>query len=193
MRSIGLYFGSFNPIHQAHVELGKIFLKISGVDEVLFVVSPHNPFKAAKDLAPQQDRLAMVSLALAGEVSLSPSAIEFELPSPSYTIQTLEYLWKAYPGAKLSILMGEDNLNSLHLWKSFDRIIESCPIYWYPRSGSFSVNEALSGKAVLHKIDAPQIDVSSTEIRHELTNGNRAPKHVDPSVLEYILKNHLYV
>jgi nicotinate-nucleotide adenylyltransferase len=193
MRSIGLYFGSFNPIHQAHVELGKSFLNASGVDEVWFIVSPHNPFKSAGDLAPQNDRLAMVSLALDGIVGLSASSIEFDLPSPSYTIQTLEYLWRSHPNVSFSILMGEDNLKGLHLWKSFEKIVSSCPIFWYPRQGSFSVDPSVIEKAELHKIEAPQFDVSSTAIRHELASGNKAPKHVRPSVLDYILKNHLYV
>jgi nicotinate-nucleotide adenylyltransferase len=125
MKKIGLFFGSFNPIHIGHLILANYILENSDMDELWFVVSPQNPFKDKKSLLKDHNRLDMVQLAVKNYPNMSASNVEFSLPKPSYTIDTLTYLHEKYPDYSFSLIMGEDNLESLHKWKNSDTLIKN--------------------------------------------------------------------
>lgn len=173
---IGLYFGSFNPIHVGHMVIANHMAEYSDLDQVWFVVTPHNPFKKKSTLLDNYQRLEMVYLATKDYQKLKPSDIEFNLPQPNYTINTLVHLQEKYPDATFALIMGEDNLKSFHKWKNHKAILENHFIYVYPR---FSENETKS-QFHNHKrvqfIDAPIMELSSTFIRAAI----KAGKHVRP-------------
>ncbi|HEX7868942.1 MAG TPA: nicotinate (nicotinamide) nucleotide adenylyltransferase, partial [Chryseobacterium sp.] len=133
MKKIGLFFGSFNPIHIGHLILANYILENSDMNELWFVVSPQNPFKEKKSLLNDHNRLEMVELAIKNYPEMRASNIEFSLPTPSYTIDTLTYLKEKHPDYSFSLIMGEDNLESLHKWKNSDLLVKNHHIIVYPR------------------------------------------------------------
>ena len=159
---IGLYFGSFNPIHTGHCIIASFICDNAGIDQIWFVVSPQNPFKSSGSLLNEYHRLHMVNLAIEGDNRLMASDIEFKLPRPSYTIDTLTYLQEKYPNNDFSLIIGSDSLQNLHKWKNGDLIMSNYKVLVYPRPG-FEVSGAQAGKISL--IHAPVLDISSTEIR----------------------------
>jgi len=200
MQNIGLYFGSFNPIHLGHLIIGEHIVKSYPIDEVWFVVSPQNPFKKNQLLANENHRAKMVDLAISGNNILKLSTIEFGLPKPSYTIKTLDFIEKQYPNTNFKIIMGEDNIMNLHRWKSYEKILAKYPIYIYPRLSSSKQFISLHKEQFPEKIqngnftivDAPIIELSSTAIR-EAVKAKKSIKYlVRDNVLKYILDNDLY-
>lgn len=164
----GLFFGSFNPIHDGHLAIARYLLDEGHCESVWFVVSPQNPWKPEQDLLDERKRLEMVEVAIAGDARMCASDIEFSMPRPSYTYQTLRVLKESHPMRKFALIMGGDNLQRFHHWKNFREIIADCAVFVYPRPGMV-LPETTEGNIVL--VNAPEMPVSSTEIRRKAADG----------------------
>src|ERR1700682_3177531 len=165
---IGLYFGSFNPIHVAHLIIANHILNETDIQKIWFVVSPQNPFKTESNLLNEYHRLHLVRLATEEDNRIKASDIEFGLPKPSYTANTLAYLAEKYPDHTFSIIMGSDSFQNLPQWKNYESIIKYYPVYVYIRPGFEVLNPA---KAHLHIVDAPLLQLSATQIRKFIQEG----------------------
>jgi len=196
MAKIGLYFGSFNPIHIGHIAIAGYMTEFAGLDQVWFVVSPHNPLKKKETLLTDHHRLYMAQLAIGDNDRLKASDIEFKLPVPSYTIDTLTYLKEKFPKNEFCLVMGEDNLYTLHKWKNADELISKYPIYVYPRPESSKPSSLLLdqiiSKADIHHVDAPMMDISGTFIRNGIKEGKDMSYFLSPAVWKYIREMHFY-
>lgn len=193
MKKIGLFFGSFNPIHIGHLILANYILENSDMDELWFVVSPQNPFKDKKSLLNDHNRLDMVQLAVKNYPNMRASNVEFSLPKPSYTIDTLTYLHEKYPDYSFSLIMGEDNLKSLHKWKNADILIKNHHIIVYPRvfDGEKKDPEYLQHENI-SLVKAPIIELSATEIRNMIRDGKNVRPMLPPEVFEYLDGSSFY-
>ena len=185
---IGLYFGSFNPIHHGHLIIANFVANNTDVDQVWFVVSPQNPFKISAALLNEYQRLHLVRLAIDGEEKLRAVDIEFYLPKPSYTVDTLAYLEEKYPKHQFSIIMGGDSFQNLPKWKNAEVIMSRYSILVYNRPG-FDVNEIRDNIIVLN---APLLELSATEIRKTIKNGKSIRYLVPDAVKEEIERNGYY-
>jgi nicotinate-nucleotide adenylyltransferase len=190
-KQIGLFFGSFNPIHTGHLIIAEFMATRTDLDQVWFVVSPHNPLKNRNTLAKDQARLHMVRLAIEDNSKLKASNIEFSLPKPSYTIDTMIYLHEKYPQHQFSLIMGSDNLASIDKWKNFEVLLQRYPIHIYNRKG-YPVRQVLVKKADLRSYDLPLLDISSTFIRQSLQEGKSVRYMVPENVFEYLEGSTLY-
>lgn len=166
---IGLFFGSFNPVHTGHLIIANFLATQTDLDKVWMVVSPHNPLKPRKGLANDFDRLHLVRLGIGDNPKIEASNIEFNLPKPSYTVDTLAYLKEKYPHYSFSLIMGGDNLATLHLWKNYQYLLENYDIYVYRRP-NYDLGE-LAQHPRVHLCDAPMLDLSATYIRQCIKNG----------------------
>lgn len=184
---IGLFGGSFNPIHNAHVKLASTICKEAGLDEVWFLVTPHNPLKQQKGLMDEKDRLAMVRLALEKEPNLKASDYEFHLERPSFTWNTLQHLSKDYPTDEFYIIIGGDNWEIFNHWAHHEEILRDYHIIVYPRKDSLMDTTSLPPSVSI--IRMPEMDISSTMIREMLRNGEDISPYVSPKVAEYLHKN----
>lgn len=196
MKNIGLYFGSFNPIHIGHLVVGEYLVENADLDEVWLVVSPHNPFKKRSTLLDDYTRLHLVERALEDYPKLRASSVEFGLPQPSYTIDTLTHLKEASPTLEFSLIMGEDNLKTLPRWKNGDQILEHHRIFVYPRFETPKATpepESNLGNAleIVH-VAAPRMEISSSEIRRGIASGRSVKSMLPQIVWEYIDQNNLY-
>lgn len=167
MAKIGIYGGSFNPIHFGHVGLAEWIVEHTDLDEVWLMVSPNNPLKDKRILADEQERLKQVKTAIAGKKGLVASDFEFHLPRPSYTVDTLRALNRAYPEHTFSLIMGADNLCILPKWKDYTYILAHYRIFVYPRHG-YQIDSVIYKGDIQVLRDAPYFDISSTEIRNNL-------------------------
>lgn len=197
MKKIGLFFGSFNPIHIGHLILANYILEHSDMQELWFVVSPQNPFKEKKSLLNDHNRLDMVQLAIKNYQKMRASNVEFSLPTPSYTIDTLTYLQEKHPDYSFSLIMGEDNLGSLHKWKNYDLLLQNCQVIVYPRIFGEDISSSpnmtqLKNHHNIHKIDAPIIELSATEIRDMIKSGKNVRPMLPPEVFEYLDGSSFY-
>jgi nicotinate-nucleotide adenylyltransferase len=196
MSKIGLYFGSFNPIHIGHMAIAGYLTEFAGLDQIWFVVSPHNPLKPKSSLLDDHQRLHMVNLSIGDNLKFKASDIEFKFPLPSYTIDTLTYLSEKFPGNQFVLVMGEDNLYTLHKWKNVDELIKKCPIYIYPRPDSVRPSSPLLNqildKADLHIVKAPLMEISGTFIREGIRLGKDMSYFLSPAVWKYISEMHFY-
>ncbi|QFZ54576.1 nicotinate-nucleotide adenylyltransferase [Oceanihabitans sp. IOP_32] len=183
---VGLYFGSFNPIHIGHLIIANHMVEHSDLDQIWFVVTPHNPFKKKSSLLDDYERLEMVYLATKDYTKLQPSKIEFDLPQPNYTINTLVYLQEKHPDHEFSLIMGEDNLKSFHKWKNYELILENHHIYVYPRISSGKVATPFDNHQKIHHVDAPRIELSSTFIRNAIQAGKNVKPMLPEPVWKYI-------
>ncbi|HMS29934.1 MAG TPA: nicotinate (nicotinamide) nucleotide adenylyltransferase [Saprospiraceae bacterium] len=190
--NIGLFFGSFNPIHVGHLIIAQHLLNETSLDKIWLVVSPHNPLKEKSTLAHDQDRLQMVRLAVEDHPKIWVSDIEFKLPRPSFTIDTLAHLEEKYPNDNFSLIMGGDNLISLPKWKNYDQILNKYSIYVYRRPGYDSSTDLASHHAIRF-VDAPLLDISSTFIRNTLKAGKSVQFMVPEKALEELLTKKLYL
>ncbi len=190
-KKIGLFFGSFNPIHVGHLIIANYMVNYTSLDEVWFVVSPQNPFKEKKSLGNMYDRLEMVSLAIGDSDRLKASDIEFTLPQPSYTIDTLVHLKEKYPTKDFVLIMGEDNLEGLPKWKNADIILRDYEIIVYPRPG-YDGGELKNHSAVT-MTDTPVMELSSTLIRQALKERKNIQFYTPDKVIEFIDKKGLYL
>lgn len=186
----GLYFGSFNPIHMGHMAIANYMVEYGGLDELWFVVSPHNPLKQKSSLLPDYQRLEMVNRALGDYPRFKASNIEFQLPQPSYTIDTLAYLDEKYPNRQFALIIGEDNLESLHKWKNYELLLEKRQLLVYPRPN------CVPGQFHTHKnvrfIDAPLIEISSSFIRQSIKKGKDVRFFMPDKVWEYVDEMNFY-
>jgi nicotinate-nucleotide adenylyltransferase len=189
---IGLYFGTFNPIHIGHLIIANHFAEYSGLEQIWMVVTPHNPLKNKKTLLDDHERLQLVNLATEDYPKIKPSDIEFKLPQPNYTINTLAHLQDKFPQHEFSLIMGEDNLNSLHKWKNYEVILKNYAIYVYPRISSELENSNFRNNPNIHFIDAPIVEISSTFIRENIKNKKNVQPLLPSKVWEYIDHNNIY-
>ena len=189
---IGLYFGTFNPIHIGHLIIANHMAEYSDLDQIWMVVTPHNPLKKKSTLLDDSHRLQMVHLATEDFLKIKPSDIEFKLSQPNYTINTLAHLQEKYPNYEFSLIMGEDNLKSLHKWKNYEVILEHHQIYVYPRISEESENLELKNHPKIHLIDAPVVEISSTFIRDNIKKGKNVQPLLPNKVWEYIDHNNFY-
>ena len=193
---IGLYFGTFNPIHIGHLIIANHLAEHSDLQQIWMVVTPHNPFKEKNSLLDDYMRLHLVNLATENYPKIKASDIEFKLPQPNYTVNTLAHLKEQFPQHEFAIIMGEDNLNSLHKWKNFSYILQNHAIYIYPRitvdSEESNPIVATHAQAKIHKIDAPIVEISSTFIRNGIKNKKNICPLLSEKVWEYIDHNNLY-
>jgi nicotinate-nucleotide adenylyltransferase len=189
---VGLYFGTFNPIHIGHLIIANHMAEYSGLDQIWLVVTPHNPLKKKNTLLEDHHRLQMVFLATEDYPRLKPSDIEFRLPQPNYTVHTLAHLQEKHPSYEFSLIMGEDNLNSLHKWKNYEVILQNHSIYVYPRINPEPLNPELVNHPHIHKIDAPVMELSSTFIRESIKAGKNVQPLLPHKVWQYVEHNLFY-
>ncbi|HMP30623.1 MAG TPA: nicotinate (nicotinamide) nucleotide adenylyltransferase [Saprospiraceae bacterium] len=192
-QQIGLFFGSFNPIHVGHLIIANHMLNCSHLDQIWMVVTPQNPLKSKASLALDYDRLKMVELAIGDNTRIRASNIEFSLPKPSFTIDTLTYLSEKYPTKQFTLIMGADNLSTIDKWKNYNEILEGYGIVVYKREGSEpKLPNTVVGKFNVSIIDAPLLDISSTFIR-SLSKENKSIRYfVNDEVYNYIKERGLY-
>jgi len=186
-----LFFGSFNPVHKGHTGLGKYIVDNKLVDEVWFVVSPRNPLKNQKGLIDERQRLEMLQLAIQDEPFFKASDIEFKMPVPSYTIDTLQLLSSEYPENHFVLMIGSDNALVFDQWKNFGKILSDYEVIVYPRKG-FNFDEVSDRFRQMKLADTPIYNISSTQIRDAILNKKDISKWLHPSVFQYIKSNNLY-
>ena len=192
MSKIGLYFGTFNPIHVGHLIIANHMAENSDLDEIWMVVTPQNPFKKKSSLLDNYHRLQLVDLATENYPKIKPSKIEFDLPQPNYTVHTLAYISDKFPKHNFSLIMGEDNLKSFHKWKNYEVILEHHHIYVYPRISEGKIETQFDNHPKIHKIDSPIIQISSTQIRKGIQEGKNIQPMLSNSVWKYIDEMNFY-
>ncbi len=199
---IGLYFGTFNPIHIGHLIIANHFAEHADLDQIWMVVTPHNPLKTKDTLLDDYQRLQLVFLATEDYPKIKPSDIEFKLTQPNYTVNSLAHLQEKYPQHTFSLIMGEDNLKSLHKWKNYEIILQNHEIYVYPRISS-ELDTSLKGELAkqnlefknnpkVHFIAAPIVEISSTFVRKSIKNKKNVRPLLPEKVWKYIDHNNLY-
>ncbi len=199
-KSIGLFFGSFNPIHVGHLIIANHIVNHTDLDELWFVVSPHNPHKLKSSLLEDYHRLAIVKEAIDDNPKFKASDIEFDLPKPSYTVDTLAYLKEKHPSYQFALIMGGDNLRSFHKWKNYEVILEQYPIYVYPRiltiqeieAKSKEVDNGLMDHENVYFVDAPIMKISSSMIRDFIKRKRDTKYLLTESVRKYVEEMNFY-
>ena len=190
---VGLFFGSFNPIHVGHMVLANYMLSFTDLDRVWFVVSPHNPLKNKSSLLDENQRFQLVNQAIGDNDKLKASNIEFKLTQPSYTINTLTHLQEKYPEYEFALIMGADNLQSFHKWKNYEEILKQYELYIYPRSQSAGEKAELKLNSTMIKlVDAPVIEISSTFIRQAIKEKKDVRYFMPEAVWKYVQEMHFY-
>lgn len=194
MKKTGLYFGTFNPIHVGHLIIANHLVNNYDLNEVWFVVSPHNPLKEKSSLLDDHHRLAMVQLAVEDNPHLRVSSIEFDLPKPSYTVLTLQALREKYPTYEFCLIMGEDNLRTLHKWRNYEYILDHFDIYVYPRvePDPRPDENDFRNRSNVHFCDAPVMNISSTFIRKAVKNRKDVRYLLTEPVLKYLDEMNFY-
>lgn len=187
---VGLLFGSFNPIHIGHLIIADYMLEFTDLSEIWFVISPHNPLKEKKTLLADHHRLEMVNIAIGDNYKFRASSIEFKLPRPSYTIDTLTHLHEKYPYKDFVLIMGSDNLSSLNKWKNYEQLLKYYWMYVYPRPGSDGGEFKNYPKVKF--IKAPLMEISSSFIRKAIKAKKNVQYMLPPKVYEYIKEMHFY-
>lgn len=187
---IGLFFGSFNPIHTGHMVLANYLVEYTDLDKIWFVVSPQNPFKKKESLLDEKQRLYMVKLALEDDNRFKASDVEFKLTKPSYTINTLAYLKEKFPKNEFALIMGSDNLETFNKWKNYEVILKHHDIYVYPRPNNTGGD--LTNHPKVKMTQAPLIEISSTAIRNAIKEKKDMRHFVPTHVWEYLTEMHFY-
>ncbi len=191
-RKVGLFFGTFNPIHTGHLIIANHMAEYSDLEEIWLVVTPHNPHKKKSSLLDNHHRLEMVYRACESYDKLKPSNIEFDLPQPNYTVNTLAHLQEKFPTNDFCLIMGEDNLKSFHKWKNSEVIIENHEIYVYPRIAQGEVADEFNGHAKITRVDAPIVEISSTFIRKAIKEFKNVRPLLNEEVWKYIDQMNFY-
>lgn len=186
---IGLYFGSFNPIHHGHLIVANYLLNETDIEKVWLVVSPQNPFKQEHSLLNEYHRLHLATLATEHDTRIKASDVEFSLPRPSYTIDTLVYLKEKYPQHEFCIIMGADSFQNLHRWKNYSALVRDHDIYVYPRAG-FTGGQHTIDRA--HLVEAPLLQLSATYIRQCIASGKSVRYMLPDAVIEEIERGGYY-
>ncbi len=187
---VGLYFGSFNPVHHGHLIIANFIVQQTGIDQVWLVVSPQNPLKQSASLLNEYNRLYLVQIAIEDESSLKASDIEFRLPKPSYTIDTLTYLQEKYPSHEFSIIMGSDSYQNLPAWKNYEQLLRNYQVIVYKRPGFEIKNIHEQSNTIILK--APLLEISSTYIRKIIKQGKSIRYLVPEKVRIEIEQNGYY-
>ncbi|MBS1764050.1 MAG: nicotinate-nucleotide adenylyltransferase [Bacteroidetes bacterium] len=187
---VGLFFGSFNPVHNGHMIIANYFAEFSDLGQVWFVVSPHNPLKAAGSLLNDYQRLQLVEMAIGDYRKIRLSKIEFGLPKPSYTINTLAHLQEKFPKHEFVLIMGSDNLHTFHKWKNYEQILQYYSIYVYPRPGYDGGD--FKNHPKIKFIDAPLMEISSTFIRNAIKSKKDVRFMMPEKVADYIDEMNFY-
>lgn len=191
---VGLYFGSFNPIHLGHLIIANHMVTRTDLDEVWMVVTPTSPFKIDDELIGEQHRLQMVRLAVAENPAIYATDVEFHLERPNYTCTTLRHLRTQYPSVDFSVILGEDNYDSLHQWKDYEEIIANHRLLVYPRqlTTDLHVEPQVSSENVVKFNNSPMIAISSSYIREAILAKHDVQFLLPDPVISYIGNNHLY-
>jgi len=190
MKEIGLFFGSFNPIHIGHLAIANYIVEYSNLDKIWFIITPHNPLKNKKSLLADYHRYYMVNLAVEDDARFKASDIEFYLPKPSYTVNTLTHLREKYPDFTFSLIMGADNILTINKWKNYDFILKNYKIYVYPRLGfDFDEKEKMPNVVL---VNAPIMQISASFIRKAIKEGKDVRYFLLPKVWEYIEEMNFY-
>jgi len=187
---IGLYFGSFNPIHNGHLMIAGYMAEYSGMKEIWFIISPQNPLKEKTSLLADYHRLALVNVAIENDTRFRACDIEFKLSQPSFTINTLTYLQKKYPQKEFALIMGADSLESLNKWKDYEQILEYYNIYVYPRPGTDG--GIFKGHPKVQWVNAPLLQLSSSFIRLAVKEKKNISYFLPEKVYKYIQEMHFY-
>lgn len=187
---VGLFFGSFNPIHTGHMIIAQTMLDSPHIDELWFVVSPQNPFKKNKNLLHEFDRLDMVDAAIANNPKFRTCDIEFNLPKPNYTAHTLAVLSEKHPDNAFSLIIGGDNLASFHKWKNYEVILNHHELLVYPRPQSKTPQIEITDQ--IHFVEAPLLDISATFVRSKIKDGYSIKYLVPLEVEEFIERKKFY-
>jgi nicotinate-nucleotide adenylyltransferase len=187
---IGLFFGSFNPVHVGHMIIASHMAQYTDLDQVWMVISPQNPFKNKASLANNNDRYHLLRLAIGDNQKIKASNVEFSLTIPSYTIDTLVYLKEKYPKYEFALIMGEDNLENLHKWKNFTVILDNYDIYVYKRTG-YNTND-YNNHPTVKFMDLPLLEISATQIRKAIRDGKSVQYLVPDSVYKYLENSTMY-
>lgn len=188
--NVALFFGSFNPVHVGHMIIAQSVLEEPDIDQLWFIVSPQNPFKKKESLLDERQRLHLVNLAIDGNHNMRASDIEFSLPQPSYTIDTLVHLEEKFPNHSFYLTMGSDNLEHLHKWKNADILMQEYTILVYPRPGSENLNKPEI--KTLQILDTHLLDISATVIRDRIANDKSAKYFLTEPVLKYLEEMNFY-
>ena len=201
MKQIGLFFGSFNPVHQGHLILANYLVEETALEEVWFVITPQSPFKQKQRLLDNHHRLALVEEAIEGYPKLKVSTVEFGLPAPQYTALTIAHLMEKHPEASFSLIVGQDHLKSFHKWYNYQALLEGYQIYVYPRMPE----EALAASKPLKQpkpeilnhsnlilVSAPVVEISSSYIRKALKAGKNIRPLLPPAVWKYMDEMNFY-
>ena len=186
---VGLYFGSFNPVHIGHLIIANYIANHTELEQVWFVVSPQNPLKRETTLLNEHHRKHLIDLSIEGERKLKTSNVEFKLPKPSYTIDTLTYLDEKYPLHQFSIIMGSDSFQNLHKWHNYEYIVKNYPIFVYRRMGFEVENHT---RSQLNLVDAPLLQISATQVRQLIKAGKSIRYLVPDKVRDEIEKYNYY-
>lgn len=190
-QKIGLYFGSFNPIHTGHLIIADFMLDAAGLDEVWFVVSPQNPHKKSSTLLNEYDRLKLVEIAIEGNEKFQTSNVEFMLPKPSYTIDTLTYLNESFKQKEFYVIIGSDSYQNIKSWKNSEVLLRDYPILVYQRPG-FEVDKIEKVEGNFQFFEAPYIHISATYIRNQLKE-NKSIKYLVPEIVEkHLIQENYY-
>jgi nicotinate-nucleotide adenylyltransferase len=192
MKKIGLYFGTFNPIHIGHIILANHFAETTDLNEIWMVITPQNPFKKKDSILDNNHRLELVYKATMDYPKLKPSNIEFGLPTPNYTINSLVHLVEKYPEHQFALLMGEDNLVSFPKWKNYELILGHHEIYVYPRKTNRVIPEQFKNHPKINLIDAPKIELSSSAIRKAIKKGQNVRPLLPPESWVYLDEMNFY-
>jgi nicotinate-nucleotide adenylyltransferase len=189
---IGLFFGTFNPIHSGHLILANYLAEFTDLDEVWFVITPMSPFKQKMSLLENHHRLALANIAVENFPKLKASDIEFKLAQPNYTINTLVHIEEKFPDKQFCLIMGEDNLKGFHKWKNFETILNNYPIYVYPRVLKEGTQKTVLEHTNIQKVDAPIVEISSTFIRKAIKNNKDIRAMLPEKVWNYIDDMNFY-
>ena len=190
--NIGLYFGTFNPVHIGHLAIANYLIENSNLNQIWMVVTPHNPHKKKSTLLDDYQRLNMVHLATEDYLKIKASNVEFNLPQPNYTVNTLAHLTEKYPDNEFTLIMGEDNLKSLHKWKNYQVLLDDYHIIVYPRISKGSIPADLLNHESVTRIDAPIMEISSTMIRNGINEGKDLRYFMHHKVHEYVEEMNFY-
>ncbi len=185
-KKVGLFFGTFNPIHIGHLIIANHMAEFSDLEEIWLVVTPHNPLKKKNSLLENHHRYELVYRACETYPKLHPSKIEFDLPQPNYTSNTLIHLQEKYPDKEFCPIMGEDNLKSFHKWKNYDVILENHDIYVYPRMSKGEIENTFAEHPKIHRVNAPVMEISATFIRKSIKEGKNVRPLLPEKAWEYI-------
>lgn len=193
MKEVGLFFGTFNPIHIGHLILAQFLAEYGELDEVWFVITPKSPFKQKQSLLDDHHRYHMVLEAIEGYPKLKASKIEFGLPQPNYTYITLAHLVEKYGlSVRFHLIMGEDNLKSFHKWKNYETILERHSLVVYPRVGEGNIPPVLLNHPKIRLVNAPKVEISSTFIRKAIQEQKDVRPMLPPAVWKYIDEMNFY-